>query len=560
MLSRTPLDLVAQTTASASEATIARGVEMLRSGRTDEALKLFDAALVEAPRSSAALTWRGICENQTGAFSAAAKDLRAAIHLDPAALSAHYNLALSLIRLHNTDGAIDELERVVSLQPEAVPARYNLAVLLEEKGQFAKAVEQLRAAHLLAMGDAGVALHLLEDMLRLGDASLVPELTSVLTEDAATPEMRRQAGAALVAAGHFPEATTLLRQARQEEPTASGVTLLLARAYVGAGRNAEAVALLDGDPAALTDEEMVYTAGLASLGLGDLTKAAARFKTAATLDANDGRPLYHLGLLAEQTPGGAATALELLQQAVALDRGNRAFALGLARLLLATDKAEAARTLLEEIPVTRPDDVERSTLLGVSLASTNAVEKAVPLLQHALKLDPQLAVAHNVLGFCFFRQGAYAQAAAEYHLASDLEQSRLLYAEDAALAYERAAQQANALRYAERAASLPGATPADKVLLGKLYEDAGRREEAIGLLRQAAATDPDLDSAYYLLARIYQRMGDRAQAAEWNAKLQVVKQRHEAAFVQAKRNQPERMRSSRVLAGGTLTEEEAATP
>ena len=449
---------------------------------------------------------------------------------------------------------------MVSLQPEAVPPRYNLAVLLEEKRQFGKATEQLRVAHTLAGGDAGVSLHLLEDTLRLGDTSLVPVLTSALTADAATPEMRRQGGAALVEAGHFTEAATLLEQARQEEPAASGVTLLLARAYVGADRNAEAVALLDAEPTASADEEMVYTAGLASLGAGDLTKAAARFETAASMDAKDGRPLYHLGLLAEQTPDGASRALDLLQRAVVLDRGNRAFALGLARLLLATDKAEAARTLLEEMPAKPTDDVERSTLLGVSLASTNAVEKAVPVLQRAVALDPQLAVAHNVLGFCFFRQGAYAQAAAEYQQASDLDSSRLLYARDAALAYERAAQQVNALRYAERAASLPSATPTDKVLLGKLYEGAGRRDDAIRLLQQAAASDPDLDSAYYLLARTYQRMGDREKAAEWNAKLQVVKQRHEAAFIQAKRDQPERMRSSAVLAGGTLTDEEAAAP
>ncbi|MGI8771166.1 MAG: hypothetical protein ACR2JE_07005 [Acidobacteriaceae bacterium] len=45
------------------------------------------------------MVWRGICENQMKGYQAAAADFRAALRIYPHAQPAHYNLALSLLRL-----------------------------------------------------------------------------------------------------------------------------------------------------------------------------------------------------------------------------------------------------------------------------------------------------------------------------------------------------------------------------------------------------------------------------------------------------------------------------
>lgn len=550
---------VAQARSGGEQTLIAEGVQLLRDGKAQQAKRSFDAAIFLAPRSAAALTWRGICENQTGQFGAAAKDLRTAILLDKTTLSAHYNLALSLIRLHERDAAMKELQTVITMQPDAVSARYNLAVLLEERGEFARAIEQLDQAHALAAEDHGVTLHLLADHLKMGDPFNIDALTADLAGDSTPAEIQRGAGAVLLDAGSSTEAVAMLRQSKERAPSAPGIDPLLARAYLADGKNAEAIALLKITTPANMDEEAVYLLALAYAGLGDISKATQQFQTATGMDASDGRPLYHLGLIAERTPGGQARALALLRDAVRLDSRNPQYSLALARLLLVSDDAAEAKAVLLEMPVMAEVEVERSTLLGVALAATNDVVKAIPELERAATANPKLALAHNVLGFCFFRQGEYLKAAAEYQKAADLEPGRLLYLRDVALAYQRAAQAAPALAYAERANALSDATAGDGALLGKLYAAAGRRGEAVRVLRRAVELNPDLDSLYYLLARTYQQMGDRVQAAEWSGKLSALKQRHEAAFVEAKRSQSAIARSSSLLQGGALSTEDAGT-
>lgn len=534
---------------------LAQGVLLLREGHANEAMPSLNAAVAAMPHSAEALTWRGICENQTGSFAAAARDLKAAVRLDPKALPAHYNLALSLIRLREVDGAMTELKAVLQLQPEAVPALYNLAVLLEDKHDFGQAAGYLRQAHALAGEDAGVSLHLLQDLLQTHQEAEVPSLAEALADARVPAATQQQAGAALLEARHFSDAATLLEHARAQQPEVKDINLLLARAYVGAGRDKDAEALLAAAPAGQNDEELVYTAGLASLGAADQAAAVQHFQQAATLDPNDARPLYHLALLSESSAAGRAQADALLHHAVQLDPGNRTVVLALARLLLTTDKAEEAKTRLLALPPSFADEVERSTLLGVALASTNELTRAIPQLQHAVSLNPELGLAHNVLGFCFFRSGDYAPAAESFHRASNLEPKRLLYARDAALAYLRAAAVPSAIPYAERAVSLPGATPADTVLLGKLYAAAGRPEDAIRLLRRAAEADPSLDSAVYLLARTYSRLGQREQAQQWREKLEALKAQHQADFARNKKKEAAAVHSSEVLAGGTVSDD-----
>ena len=543
-----------QTTEKQADAALARGVQMLREGHAADAMPELDAAVLARPRSAAALTWRGIGENQIGRYEAAANDLREAVRLDGTSPSAHYNLALSLIRLRKFDAAIVQLQTVVKLQPEAVPPRYNLGVLLEEKNQISGAADQLRQAHILAPGDAEVSLHLLEDLLQLRKMAEVPALVEELMGDSVSVAMQQAAGGALLQAERFDDARSLLERAKARETDDRDLDLLLARTYVGEGRNADAIALLTGVQGAQTDEEVVYTTGLAYLGAGDGSSAQASLQQAAILDPKDGRPLYRLALLMESSPGEVKKAEGFLRRALQLDPNNRPASLALARLLLVVDETEEAKTILTDLRPQPEDDVERSTLLGVALASSNEVSKAIPMLQHAHTLDPQLALADNVLGFCYFHGGDFKRAAEAYHLASDLEAKRLLYARDAALAYRRADVNASALRYAQRAAELPDATAGDYALLGKLYVADGRPKDAIRLLRRAAEADPNLDAALYLLARLYQRMGDREEAAEWNRRLQAVKERQQTTFVENKKKRAA-VQSSQVLRGDAIADD-----
>jgi tetratricopeptide (TPR) repeat protein len=548
--------VVAQVSGASEKNATAEGLELLRAGQAAQAKLKFDAAIKAAPQSSDAYTWRGISENQLTQYAAAVKDFQSALRINPALLAAHYNLALSFIRLHETDHAIEQLRIVTVTQPSVLQPRYNLAILLESKGLISEAITELTAAHALDSTDKGVTLHLLIDELKQKKTGQTPSLISDIA-DASTPtEIQRQAGTALVEAGLFDAAVPILEGAHEREPNAPGIISLLARAYIGDQKNAEAIALLQTVPADKSSDA-TYLLALAYAGAGNKIKAAEAFATAARTDPKDARPLYHLGLLAAAS-SGPTTSVDYFRSAMKLDPANPIYSLALARVLLVTDQADEAKKVLATVEPTGSDASQVHALKGVAAAATHGIDEAIPQLRKAVEEDPSLALAHNVLGFCLFQQGHYAEAAKAYGIASTLEPKRLLYARDSALAYERANQPAEALRFAEQANALPNTDASDHLLLGKLYAASGRKPDAIRELERAAELNPNLDAACYLLARTYMQMGDKQQATIWNDKLTALKQRHTAELDLQKKSAA--VRSSTLLQGGSLSADDPGTP
>ena len=539
---------------------ISEGVQLLRAGHVSEAKAKFDLAVKAAPRSADALTWRGLCENQLQQYSAAAADFQAAIRFDDTALPAHYNLALSLIRLHKDEAAIEQLKIVIQAQPNAVSALYNLAVLLESAGSLQQAVERLRTAHTLAPEDKGVALHLLKDTLKLSPAGDLTVLLSELADSSTTPEMELEAGAALIEAGRFSDALPLLKAARERDPTAPEIDLLLARGLIGSGQDKQAIALLESAPSTGSrNKERFYLLGLAYARTGSLQIATQTLQAAADLDRKDARPLYQLGLIAASDPSQQSEAARLLRTAFQLDPANAVYRLALARLLLVIDQPRDAYDVLAKSPMSNGDEAQRLALIGVSLAAMHETDQSISKLSSAVQKDPNLAFAQNVLGFCYLQQGKYAEAAAAYGKASELQPRKALYARDAAIAFERANASEQAIRFAERANDIDKTSASGHALLGKLYASAGHDQEAVGELLRAAELNPDLDSAVYLLARTYQKMGDRQQAIVWSERLSAIKQKHEAAFVMQKKEAAQ-IRSSILLEGGSTGADQAGVP
>lgn len=549
--------MVAQTQAATSpgDAYIGRGIQLMRGGQFAAAKVQFAAAVRADQKSADALTWRGICENQLKQYHEASQDFEAALRIDPAAQPAHYNLALSLIRLGQPDAAVHQLETVVAADPGAADAQYNLAILLEGQHSIAQAAEHLNAAHQLQPNDLGVAQHLLIDDLALGRSAEAQPILQRLQSESTPPQAQLQVGTALLEAGRFSAAAALIEQARLRLPPSKENEVLLARAYIGAQEDFKAIDLLKDSDHEATGST-VYWLGLAYVGAGATQEAIAAFQAAAKANPRDPRPLFHLGMIYSAMAAQQAEALHDLREAVRLDPQNASFTIALARLLLRSDQSKQALEFLEHLHAQGLEAAERDLLLGIAQVTTSGVAVAIPTLQQAVAIDPSIALSHNLLGFCYFKQGDYAQAAQLYQRASDRQPDTLIFAYDAALAFERANQPDEALQYARRAVSLPSARSEDHYLLGKLYAKAGRKEDAIRELKQAVVINPDLDNPYYLLARTYMQMGDTAQAAEWNSRLTALKQKHDQSYAAQKNARPGEIPSSTLLQGAPMTSEE----
>jgi tetratricopeptide (TPR) repeat protein len=309
------------------------GIVLMQSHHFAAAEREFSKAIRLDSHGSDAMVWRGICENELQRYTAAASDFRAALRIAPDAAPAHYNLALSLIRLGDVDEAIHELEIVTTSDTGAVEAQYNLALLLEKRQRYAEAHDHLTAALAARPNDLGVAEHLLLDDLMLEKSVEADEMLQRLLADTTPPALQLQTGTELLALGFFPQAASLLESAHQRLPASRETGLLLARAYLGSQQDFKAIHLLAGTEASDPSGQTAYFLGLAYISVGASQEAAAAFRAALTAKPHDAGSLFQLGLLAERAGDGhRAEALADLLEAERLEPDNATYAMALGRL------------------------------------------------------------------------------------------------------------------------------------------------------------------------------------------------------------------------------------
>ena len=503
---------------------IENGIRLLQSRSPADAKLRFSAALKANPNSAEAFTWRGIAENDLNQFKDAARDFEAALRLNPALLSAHYNLSLSLIRLGQKDRAIEELRFVVKSQPEVFESEYNLALLLEQTHSIAEAIEPLQAAYRARPDDAGVIQHLLIDLAALGRESETKQILERI-DAIDSVELKRTVGTALLNAGSYQQAIFLLENLPAQTQSNPESSLLLARAYIGAHEDFKAIDLLK--PLETTDRtgETAYLVGVALLDAGATEDAKSSFKNAVERDPRNGPALYHLALIESVQKEQLPAAIKHLREAIRLGPVNASYEIALGKMLLQSDNAREAEVHLENTHVDGPEAGQRDLLLGIAQIIEHGPGVAIPTLERAVVETPDVALAQNILGFCYFTQGDITRAATYYAKASDLSPETRLFAHGAAEAFDRSSDLERGLVFAERAASLPDAEGEDHYLFGKLLSKAGRNEDAVRQLTKAITLVPDLEEAYYQLVRTYMQTGDSEKASEWVTKLKELKQR-----------------------------------
>jgi predicted Zn-dependent protease len=76
----------------------------------------------------------------------------------------------------------------------------------------------------------------------------------------------------------------------------------------------------------------------------------------------------------------------------------------------------------------------------------------------------------------------------------------------------------------------PQMLPRIHVLIGKVYAETGRTEDAIDQLKLGASSDED-GTVQYLLARMYRKIGDTQDADKAIAQMKVIKAQREARGV-----------------------------
>jgi SAM-dependent methyltransferase/Flp pilus assembly protein TadD len=130
-------------------AAISRAVELLRSGRPEEARALCEPLFDAAPPDAEALHYLGYLAIELGRAERAVGILEQAIRLQPAIPYFHNTLAIARLRSGQPDAAIEPLRRTIALAPELHEPFNNLGNALRLLGRYAEAAAcYRRAAHL----------------------------------------------------------------------------------------------------------------------------------------------------------------------------------------------------------------------------------------------------------------------------------------------------------------------------------------------------------------------------------------------------------------------------
>jgi tetratricopeptide (TPR) repeat protein len=144
--------------------------------------------------------------------------------------------------------------------------------------------------------------------------------------------------------------------------------------------------------------------------------------------------------------------------------------------------------------------------------------EAVPLVESALKDDPNLAVAHEELGFLDFRDGKDEDAAAEFSRAFELDKQRYLsqYFKTMLAAQRETPQQREALRsnLQQTLQINPQFAPA-YVQLAILELADHRNDAALSMARKAESLEPSRAGYHLLSGEILLRLKKEKEAAEF---------------------------------------------
>ena len=377
---------------------------------------------------------------------------------------------LNLARVADLQGRSDEArqlyEKILDREPGNAPALTYLVSLLLRAGQNGQAVAAAERAHAAAPANAGITAGLIDLYLRLGDKdkALATARTDPGRNDVGNAPLIAARARAEVAAGLLSDAAQTYRRLIAIEKPGIEQRRQLAAVLLSEGDGDGARAAID---AALnlapTNPQLVEDHIAIDLKTQGLAGAQA---WAATYEKQ------HPGL-----PIAAALAGDVLVGAGQPDKALAAYreayqaapsatlAMRLYRVLAATGKPQDAASALRDWLTLHPDDLAAAAQLGAVDILARRYDEGRQLLERVVAKQPQNAVALNNLAWVYQLTGdARAQSVA-----------------------------ARAYALAPNVADIAGT-------LGWILTRNGHAADAVGLLQQASAAQPESPAITYHLA------------------------------------------------------------
>ena len=432
--------------------------------------------LSSQPDNQDALILLGVVRGRQGRHAEAEALFRRVLQLNPKSVVASRNLANAFLAEDKPEDAIRQYNQAIQLNPQDSGLRIALARLELERGDFAAALTALeglggprlpmaavplKAAALLGTGQRADAQALIPQVKADPEAAL--DLATVFVEgnDSAgalkTLGFVRPVPKSLAARVYYLEgrafrrqgdaATAMsdFRQALAADPKSAETLVAMAEVFASEKKHADSLAMLEKARALSPDSKDVL------------------------------RYFIREAMQAGQNGRGLEAAQELQRKSTDLD--DRYL---VATVMVQEKQFTPAAHILEDYVAQRPEDAKAYLGLGMAYLSLLRYAEARPALEHALRLDPNLAEGWYQLGLLAGQQGNWQEAIQNWKKTVALK---------------------------------PDHAPA-LFFLGTRYLESGELAEAESAFRGSLAADPNNMKTEYDLALVLNKLGKPEEAKQ----------------------------------------------
>lgn len=419
---------------------------------------------------------------RAGRLGEARRWLGQAIQNDPRSARAHALLGLVLSRQNDAQGALQSLRQAYELEPHNSDYAYNYAVLLLQDGQFRAAIPILEALHQRSAQSDDILVNLVRAYAGVGDTQKLSDIVGELpAEGYSNVSLLKTLATILAGAGATSAVAELWQAAIHHDPDQPLPYAALAELWIGQGQSSQALALLNGAPAAARGPTLLYAYGDTLTALRDYPKAIPVFLE-----------------LARRTPDDQGPWEKLVRCDLLSGRLNEA--------------EQAATDAARRFPGVMEFQYQQAVADYMLGRSAEAIKILAPLVDKGGQEDLRPVVLMAVLKS---QNGDYPQAT-EYFGRVE----RMHAGCNALASYFYGATLLRMHQLAEAEAKLQAAIRCHprfalaEYRLGEGFSQDGKLPEAVRALEQATHDDPTLAEPFYALAQIRQRQGDAAAARQ----------------------------------------------
>ena len=434
------------------------------------------------PSANGSLEAKADAAYHEGRLDDARRWLEQALQHDPHSARAHALLGLILARQNDPPGALRNLRQAREIEPENPDYAYDYAVLLLQDGQFAAAIPILEGLHQQSPRADDILVNLARAYAGAADfQKLSATVGHLSSSDYSNQPLLKTLATILAGAGQTSAAAELWQAAIRHGPNQPLPYAALAELWIAQGQSSQALALLNGAPAAARGPLYLYAYGETQMALRNYQEAIPLFlELTRRLPDNQGpwQKLVRCNLLAGHLNEAEQAAEQAARQFP--DASEFQYQQAVVDYMLGRG-ATAIKTLSPLVEKRRGEDPRPVLLMAVLKSQSGDYQEAAGYFERVEQMQPGCnALASYFYGATLLRMHRPLEAQAKL-------QAAIRCHPRFALAEYR---------------------------LGQALSQDGKLQQALTALEQATRDDPTLAEPYYALAQIRQRQGDQAGARE----------------------------------------------